>query len=107
MNDRRGRTEFEQAGPVFEGFILKALDQGCKAKARQAVGRVLGQGWAMHPFGDDATDFEVARRSRKGAKPAAAARAAAIAPVGVGAVRGALLSKDTSAALKTKVAGGG
>jgi hypothetical protein len=61
----------------------------------------------VRAFGDDATDCEVTRRSQKGAKPAAAARAPAIAPVGVGAVRGALLSKDTSAALKTKVSGAG
>ena len=107
MNDKRDQTEFEQADPVFEGFVIKALDKGARAKARQAVSPVLGQGRVVRPFGDDATDFGVTRRSQKGAKPAAAARAAAIAPVGVGAVRGALLSKDTSAALKTKVSGAG
>lgn len=68
MNEKRDQAELEQADPVFEGFVLKVLDKGAKAKARQAAGRVLGQGWVARGFGDDATDFEVTRRSEKGAR---------------------------------------
>ncbi len=68
MNDRRDQTEFTQVAPVFEGFVLKALDQSQRAKARKAVTRVLGKGWVMRGFGDDETDFEVMRRSPKGTR---------------------------------------
>ncbi|HEX6622187.1 MAG TPA: S8 family serine peptidase, partial [Pyrinomonadaceae bacterium] len=79
--------------------------------------REVGQELAFHLASDPALYEAFAatlspKRPRAAAKKGAAkganpAAAAAIAPVGVGAVRGALLLKDTSAALKTKVSGAG